>query len=1170
MQMAGGDGRQFGVSSRGRQASGVSRREAIVGGVAIFAVLAIFAVFAVISVTAESEKPELVAGTFFVPFYDLDSTSGPVGFAVVDGGPAGRLSQVPEIVGQERNNQQWIRVFNSPSGSYLVDRSNGNTSLVLPSIATASATPTAIAPPQAGSQATEGASIFGATSDQGLFLVRRARTPGGGYYGYVHLLTPTSVSAGVEVGATELTGTLPASTLVADAAAAAGDQRFAGLGDAGRYADSLAIATTADAVWVVVEADGGGRLLRISAPTAEAVTAFQEAAAAADPGESVAPPQLRVDDVGEVSTSAVLVPQPSRRGIAAADPVSGTVAFFGDGGQTGRVTVDGLAGADQVLPADGGSLAWFLVGSASDGWRAVGVGTSGQVRSVEVPGADGVDVAPPVVAGSTMFTASLRDGTVLAVDLDSGEAVAVADGGRYPLEPELDGPAGPGGGLTAFDYQAVTLELHGPRVSVNIPGASLALLLEADGSLVEVLVKGQADPIDPDASIDPNTRGDAEEPPDPEQETEETVGTQAANEEREGDSSIICEPDDSTEPRSPLLLPQSGDRAATAITPRWRYELVSATDCLPSFRVELRELPNGDAEERDLARPNELDATVTGLKPSTDYEVTVIAFIGQNTARSNTARYSTGPAAPETPTNVRFGPATDSWVLEWDACTTAGACDTPAVEFEVEWSDGSQAGSGSAVVSASGALRQVVPVDDTNVGRNLCFTVVAVGANASASEPAPSEAGLCGVRERAPRGTGSSFTVTTRPDGRNQSIVFSSVGLTRENFPLIMGTRRQVFVDVTFTGLPAGYYEGTQTFAWAFDNIPAGGTLGEEVPFPGIPAGLPGFEYSVTFRNEAGAESNSGNGTFEPISCGALPINITGFDRFDPGSQSWAIRFTVASNPCPGAPPLPALIVNAPPGCAPYPGNLTITCTTANLVVDPVAGTAFGYSVQAVPPEGFLFDGISFANGPYVLARPGPFDRFNGRVWFQEARQDPAPANTYVVTIRNENLVTPSSLGGCTFLGSSGATPNQLFRYRCAAPEDPQMMVPRTFRITPGQALPQGPYPANQGTCSDSLPASFVQVPSAIATLQGTCLIGLKKIYNPEVSTTLPSGDNCPYGPDDPEFLTDPRCVVEPPEEESTTTTAALLPLGLLGASGLVFHALSDRRRPGSRRRGRA
>ena len=154
MQMAGGDGRQFGVSSRGRQASGVSRREAIVGGVAIFAVLAIFAVFAVISVTAESEKPELVAGTFFVPFYDLDSTSGPVGFAVVDGGPAGRLSQVPEIVGQERNNQQWIRVFNSPSGSYLVDRSNGNTSLVLPSIATASATPTAIAPPQAGSQAT--------------------------------------------------------------------------------------------------------------------------------------------------------------------------------------------------------------------------------------------------------------------------------------------------------------------------------------------------------------------------------------------------------------------------------------------------------------------------------------------------------------------------------------------------------------------------------------------------------------------------------------------------------------------------------------------------------------------------------------------------------------------------------------------------------------------------------------------------------------------------------------------------------------------------------------------------------------------------------------------------------------------------------------------------------
>lgn len=1168
MAMAGGEERQFGVSSRGRQTSGVSKREAVIGGVAIAVVLAIFAVFAVISITAESEKPELVAGTFFVPYYDLDTTSGPVGFAVVDGGPAGRLSQVPELLGQERNNQQWIRVVNSPSGSYLFDRSSGNTTLVLPSIATASDEPTAIAPPQAGSSATEGASVFGAASDQGLFVVRRARTPGGNYFGDVHLLTPTSLAGGVEVGAAELPGGLPAATLVEDAAATAGDQRFSGLGDAGRYSDSFAIATSADSVWVVVETPGGGRLLRISAPTAESVAAFQEAVASAPDGTAVAPPQLRADEVGAVDTSTVLVSLASRNGVAAADPVSGTVTLYGPEGQTNRVTVDGLAGASTVLPADGGSLAWFAIGSSASGWKAVGVGSSGQVRSVDLPGTQGIDIAPPVVTGSTLFTASQRDGRVIAVDLDSGEARSVADDGRYPLEPELDGPAGPGGGLSAFDYQAVRLERHGPRVSVNVPGASLALLLEADGSLVEVLVKGQADPIDPDATIDPNSRGDADEPPDPEQQSEETVGTQAANEEREGDSSISCEPDDSLEPRSPLLLPQSGERAATAISPRWRYELVSATDCLPSFRVEIRELPNGDTEQRDLARPNQLNATITGLRPSTDYEVTIIAFIGENTAESNTARYSTGPAAPEPPTNVRFTDTGDRWQLEWNACTTEASCDTPAVEFEVEWSDGSQIGSGSAVVSASGALRQVVPINDVNVGRNLCFTVVAVGANASASEPAPSAQGLCGIRERAPRGTGSTFTVTTRPDGRNQSIVFASVGLTRENFPVIMGTREQVFVDVTFSGLP--FYNDTQTFAWSFNNIPPGGVLADEVPFSGLPAGIPGFDYTVTFRNSAGSESNAGVGTFEPISCGALPVNIEGFNRFDPGSQTWPIRFTVASNPCPGSPPIPPLIVNAPPGCLAYPNNLTITCTSANLVVDPAAGTAFGYSVQALPPEGFLFDGITFVNGPFVLARPGPFERFNGKVWFQEARQDPAPANTYVVTIRNENLVTASTLDGCSFLGTSGSSPNQSFRYRCTAAEDAQMTVPRTFRMNPGQALPQGPYPANQGTCSPTIPGSFVQVPSGIATLQGTCLIGLKKIYNPLVSTTLPAGDNCPYSPSDPEFLTDPRCVEDPPDTTDTTAGFLLpLPLGLLGAAGLALHAFADRRRPGSRRRRR-
>ena len=1161
--MAGGDERQFGVSSRGRQTSGVSRREAVIGGVAIAVVLAIFAVFAVISVTAESEKPELVAGTFFVPFYDLDTTSGPVGFAVVDGGPAGRLSQVPELVGQERNNQQWVRVYNSPAGSYLVDRSSGNTTLVLPSIATASTTPTAIAPPQAGSAATEGASIFGATSDQGLFLVRRASSPGGDYFGDVHLLTPTSLSGGVEVGAIELSGAIPAATLVADAAAGAGDQRFSGLGNAGRYSDSYAIAASADAVWIVTETNGGGRLVRISAPSAEAVTAFQQAAAAAEQGTTVAPPQLTVTEVGDVAPTAVLVPLPSRDGVAAVDSQSGTVTFYGAGGQTNRVTVDGLAGASEVRPADGGSLAWFAFGSAADGWRAAGVGSSGQVRTVDLPGTEGTDIATPVVVGSTMFTASRRDGRVIAVDLDNGEARSVAEDGRYPLDPELDGPAGPGGGLTAFDYEAVELERHGPRVSVNIPGASQGLLLEADGSLVEVLIKGQADPIDPDAEIDPNSRGDADEPPDPEQQSEETVGTQAANEEREGDSSISCEPDESLEPRSPLLLPQSGDRAATAITPRWRYQLVDATDCLPSFRVEIRELPNGDAEERDLARPNQLNATITNLRPSTDYEVTVIAFIGENTARSNTARYSTGPSAPEAPTNVRFGSATDRWVLEWDACTSAGACDTPAVEFEVEWSDGSQAGSGSAVVSASGALRQVVAIDDENVGRNLCFTVVAIGANASASEPAPSAQGLCGIRERAPQPAGFVAVTTRAESDGSQTITVAPSGITPENFPVIMGTRQEVNLAISFTGLPAGYYGDVQQRSWS------GGALGP-FNFEGIPAsGQSGFGWSIAFTNTAGSTSVAGDGTFAPVSCGPLPVNITGFNVFDPGSQSWPIRFTVASNPCPGAPPLPPLVVTNPPGCGNYPANISISCTTANLVVDAASGTAFGYSVSAVAPEGYAIDGVAFVNGPYVLARPGPFARFNGKVWLQEVRRDPDPANTYVVTIRNENLVTPSSLAGCDFLGTSGASPNQSFRYRCAAPEDNQMTVQRRFQLVPGQALPQGPYPANPGVCADQISPSFVQSPAGSATLQGPCVIGLTKVYNPLISTTLPPGDNCPYGPDDPEFLTDPRCVVEPPEEETTTTTAALLPLGLLGATGLLLRSLTDRGRPGSRRRRR-
>ncbi len=203
--MARGARGKFGLASASGDTGGLSRREAIIGAVAIAAVLVVFAVFAIVSVTTESEKPELSAGTFFLPYYNDDSTNGAVGFSAVDGGPAGRLAQVPSLVGQTTNNQQWVDVYNSLSGAYLVDRKTGNTSLVLPTLTMANTAPTRLAPPASGgAAAVEGAAILGFPTDDGIYVVRRA--PGSGYPGDVHLLTAGSIAGGVEVGASELPG----------------------------------------------------------------------------------------------------------------------------------------------------------------------------------------------------------------------------------------------------------------------------------------------------------------------------------------------------------------------------------------------------------------------------------------------------------------------------------------------------------------------------------------------------------------------------------------------------------------------------------------------------------------------------------------------------------------------------------------------------------------------------------------------------------------------------------------------------------------------------------------------------------------------------------------------------------------------------------------------------
>jgi hypothetical protein len=1128
-----GDRKQLRRSRAASPEQGGNRRDLIVGAVALGVVIAVFAVFALVAVTTESEKPDVVTGTFFVPYYNEDRTNGAVGFNTVDGGPAGRMGQVPVVVGQEVNNQQWVEVYNTDAGAFLVDRKTANTALVLPSLTTAGREPVRLATPT-NPAIIANAAVLGYATGENLFVVRRTAAGGD-----VHLLSATSVAGGVEVGARELDGTLPTETLVVDEAVVSGNERFAGLGEAGRYTESLAAATADGDLFFVLQGPGGNRIIRVSAPTPEAVADYERAQQAATPGTKVAPPLLTFEDLGAIGGKAVLVTLPDDSGVAAADPDSGEISFWDAGGRTGGVAVDGLRGATTVYPVRGGSLAWFAVDDGTRQWRAVGAGPSGQVRTVTVSGAAGLSIAPPVLVGSSLFTASRANGRILATNVDTGVAISVWEDGRYPLDPDLE----PGGAnLFPADYAAVEVQRHGSRVSVNVPAAARAVLLAADGSLVQQLEKGRARPFDPNTLIDPNRRGDAEEEPEEPDDIEQTVGNIPANLEREGDSSLKCEDATDQEPRSPLLLPQSGALAARSITVRWRYDLDSASECLPGFRVQIRKVPGGDLQDRQLERPNSTTATLRDLQPESQYEITVLAFIGDKVARSNTALYRTGPIGPETPENVRFTEDQSQWEIVWEACTTQGACEVPAVQFDVDWYDqaGGQVGSGQALVSAAGPKTYAVGIDrQVNVGRNLCFTVTAIAGNLASEPSLP----VCAVRELAPLGSRDAFTVEARRQGTTQfyEIVFSLTDFGRRNFPSIMGTRGDVNVTVTFTGIPT--YQGANRYVWTF------GRDVEPVPFTAIPAGLGGFGYEVTFSNTRGSESHEGSGSFEPLSCGTLEIVVTGY-RFNNSARNWPVNFT-PRNPCPGGVQTPALVVTPPPGCAPYPNPLSITCDTFRQTgVDNVSRTAFGYQVFVENPSGFTFDGIRFIAGegePFTLDQPsGP--SFTSRLFIAKTERETPDGVDYLVTIRNTNTTARPNIRGCALVGFPSADTTV---FRCRSVYDNQPLIPTEFQLEPGPSLPRGPYDRLRGTCEFASGA----VLASGTTLRTYCIMGLRKLIDLDDpnNTTTTNTEDPTCNP-----LTDPRtppCPEEDPEESS-------VPIGLVGGTGLLLYSFqSDRRR---------
>ena len=404
-------------------------------------------------------------------------------------------------------------------------------------------------------------------------------------------------------------------------------------------------------------------------------------------------------------------------------------------GPAPRRRCPGSALVQQILPATNQAGRLTFLFQTPAGWSVASVAADGA-------GLDGPTLPTAIPAGARLAEPALSDGQLYTVDngragqlwqIAGGTARPLAGAEQYPLSVNAKGQA---------QEKAVTdayVLAKGARVIFDSPDHVYALGVFADGSQAPTR-------IDKSAAVDLNSQGGAAEitqqhaASNPKRPTTENPPAKAPRQQSSPINTAVACQSSHQVPHIPTITQATpGSRSATL---QWSYPLLDPQDCEPSTYVVTVKVLSSQAPKApgSATVQAQTGVTLTGLFPSTEYQVTVTAYINGTGTPSQPVDITTGPEGPAAPTNVQVGAAAGAgWTINWNSCGGVSNGCVPSADWTVipSFCDGTGLANPPAEFNVAGdpsthSFSGRLPDNPAWLGRGLSFWVRA------SAPPAPS------------------------------------------------------------------------------------------------------------------------------------------------------------------------------------------------------------------------------------------------------------------------------------------------------------------------------------------------------------------------------------------------------------------------------------------------
>ncbi|MEO6700828.1 MAG: fibronectin type III domain-containing protein [Jatrophihabitantaceae bacterium] len=507
---------------------------------------------------------------------------------------------------------------------------------------------------------------------------------------------------------------------------------------------------------------------------------------------------------------------------------AGQLQVFAGNGASHTLPVTGLSGVDQILAATGSqSTAAFLYHSGA-GWTVLSASSTSRTADIHrvstIPAAS--SLAQPAMSGGQLYTMDrARSGALWQLGLD-GTGKPLAGLPSYPISKDAAGKP-----IEVAAFSDAQLIAERSRVLFNSPNHVLALAVFTDGSHRPTV-------IDKSSAADLNAAGGASAianqhnstvkrnlPKQQQQQPPKAVTPTAPA----INNRISCKTTTAT-PHVPTIT--TATSASRSVLLAWNYPLLDSQDCSPStYQVSVRTLTDGSpSAPGQLTVQGQQGVNITGLYPSTRYQLTVTAYLNGRGTSSGQVVVTTGPEGPAAPTAVTaVADNTGSWTVSWHACGSVKSGCVPAANWSVipRFCDG---------LGLSGPLAPIPVVGDptlsqfsapfaggsTLLGRGISFSVQGISdagnvGTTSASTGcvyswAPPQVGALHLSASVPAQTSLGDTTTstfTLDAGKDPVAATGGVGA-QISFQLLAGNRviqtkgPGTALSATFDGISAG------------------------------------------------------------------------------------------------------------------------------------------------------------------------------------------------------------------------------------------------------------------------------------------------------------------------------------------------------------------------------